>query len=132
LIVNVKNLALIIEDDDDLCVIFDQALQSAQFTTEIIRDGNTATTRLMQVQPALIVLDLHLPGTPGTQLLAQIRRDPCFAHTQVIVASADPRMAESLEGKADLILVKPVSYKQLRDLASRLNAMYQYAIKSVS
>jgi hypothetical protein len=39
----------------------------------------------------------------------------------VIVASADPVMAQSLSDQADLVLIKPISFSQLRDLANRFN-----------
>jgi hypothetical protein len=38
----------------------------------------------------------------------------------VIIATADPRMAEVLQEEADLVLLKPIGFGQLRDLASRL------------
>jgi hypothetical protein len=40
---------------------------------------------------------------------------------QVIVASADDRSAQALYGKASLVLLKPISFIQLRDLAGRFN-----------
>jgi len=118
-------MALIIEDDDDLCVIFEQALKSAMFEAEVIRNGDLAAQRLEREVPDLIVLDLHLPGLSGSHLLRRIRADARFSRTPVIVASADPRMAESLQEVADLVLIKPVSYKQLRDLASRFRSIHQ-------
>ena len=36
------------------------------------------------------------------------------------LVSADPQLAESVSGEADLVLVKPISFGQLRDLAHRL------------
>ena len=39
-------IALIIEDDEDLAEIFGQALHAAGYATEIIRDGLKATERL--------------------------------------------------------------------------------------
>jgi DNA-binding response OmpR family regulator len=67
-----------------------------------------------------VVLDLHLPGTAGTDILKRIRSDERLNQTRVIITTADARLAESLEEQADLILVKPVSFSQLRDMALRL------------
>lgn len=123
-------MALIIEDDDDLCVIFEQALKSAMFETEVIRHGDLAAQRLEREVPDLVILDLHLPGLSGTHLLHRIRANARFSRTPVIVASADPRMAESLQDIADLVLIKPVSYKQLRDLASRFRNIHEKIAKA--
>jgi two-component system KDP operon response regulator KdpE len=113
-------LALIIEDEADLAEIFSQALRAAGFGTEIARDGRQALERLASITPDVVVLDLHLPHVDGDDLLHQIRGDSRLADTRVIIASADPLMAEVLDGLADLVLIKPVSFGQLRDLSQRL------------
>lgn len=113
-------LALIIEDEADLSEIFSQALRAAGFATQVARDGRQALERLATLVPDVVVLDLHLPHVDGDDLLHQIRGDERLADTRVIIASADPLMAEVLDGLADLVLIKPVSFVQLRDLSQRL------------
>lgn len=115
-------LALIIEDDADLASIFSDALQAAQFTTEIIADGAVAQVRLTEVVPQLVVLDLHLPHVSGEILLRQIRSTPALAQVKVVIASADPITADMLSPESDLVLIKPVAFSQLRDLAQRLRS----------
>jgi CheY-like chemotaxis protein len=67
-----------------------------------------------------VVLDLHLPGVSGRKLLDVIRADGRLTKTRVILATADYRTAEELRDSADLVLLKPISFKQLRDLSARL------------
>jgi DNA-binding response OmpR family regulator len=117
-----KPLGLIIEDDVDLAGIFADALQAAEFKTEIIADGALAQTRLTEVVPRLVVLDIHLPHVSGELLLQQIRSNPALDRTRVVVASADPITADLLRPDSDLVLIKPVSFSQLRDLAQRLKS----------
>ena len=114
-------LAFIIEDDPKLANIFAEALRGAGFETEIIQEGRTARDRLAETIPALVVLDLHLPYLSGEDLLFHIRADKRLAETRIILATADPRMAENLREEADLVLIKPISFVQLRDLAARLH-----------
>ncbi len=113
-------LALIIEDDKKLSVIFEQAMKTAEFDTEVVRDGRRALTRLAEITPAVVVLDLHLPGVPGGDILKAIRADKRLADTRVMLATADPITAETLRSEADLVLLKPISFSQLRDLAFRM------------
>lgn len=115
-------VALIIEDDVDLADIFSDALQAAQFKTEIIADGAVAQKRLQEMIPQLVVLDLHLPHVSGETILRQIRSTPALAKVKVVIASADPITADMLSPESDLVLIKPVSFSQLRDLAQRLKA----------
>lgn len=115
-----NQLAVIIEDDQDLSNIYARALRAAEFDIEIIRDGRQALVRLAELQPIIVILDLHLPHISGDKILQHIRSDPRLAQTQVIITSADHILADSLKLEADLVLVKPISFIQLRDLAARL------------
>jgi PAS domain S-box-containing protein len=112
--------ALIIEDDGDLAAIFAEALKSAGFEPEVIRDGAIAEKRIKEVVPQIVILDLHLPHIDGPTLLAQIRADATLKATIVIVATADALMGKRFNDSADIVLIKPISFVQLRDLSARL------------
>lgn len=112
--------ALVIEDDPDLSDIFSEALSVAGFEVEVIQDGQVALQRLASVEAVVIVLDIHLPNVSGDIILQHIKADEKFAKTRIIVTTADTISAELLRDKADIVLVKPISFGQLRDLASRL------------
>lgn len=113
-------LALIIEDDENQAPIFAQALKMAEYETETIHDGQAALDRLAVVVPDLVLLDMHLPNVSGDTILHHIRADERLANTRVMLATADAYMAENLRDKSDLVLLKPISFTQLRDLAKRL------------
>lgn len=113
-------LALIVEDEPDLAHIFAEALKMAGFATEVAVDGEQALTRLQEVVPQVVLLDLHLPGVEGDKVLRRIRSEGRLAETRVMIASADATMAEALELDADLVLLKPIGFSQLRKLAERI------------
>ncbi len=113
-------LALVIEDDYDIATIFVEALKASGFQPQIIQNGDQALARLADVVPEVVVLDMHLPQVSGVDILRQIRADARLNNTRVLVATADPRIAESVESIADLVLVKPITFSQMRDLAKRL------------
>jgi DNA-binding response OmpR family regulator len=115
-----SHTALIIEDDADLAAIFAEALKSAGFEPQVIRDGAIAQKRIKEIVPQIIILDLHLPHVDGPTLLAQIRADATLKGTIVIVATADAVMGKKFHDAADIVLIKPISFVQLRDLSARL------------
>ena len=117
-----KDLALVIEDDQDLATIFAEALQSAGFTIEILGDGRIAQKRLQETAPRLILLDMHLPYISGVELLSQIQSDERFSQTLIVIATADARLADEYQDIADFVMVKPISFVQLRDLSQRLHS----------
>lgn len=112
--------ALIIEDDLKQAEIFSEALSLAGFESEIVPDGAVAAMRLEGESPDLILLDLHLPRVRGDKLLEQIRSLEHLKGAKVILATADPHLADMLRESSDLALIKPVSFNQLRELAERL------------
>ena len=112
------HLALIIEDDDLLGDIFSKSLEGV-YTTEVVKDGLLALERLDQIRPMLVVLDLHLPGLNGKEILASIRSNPALAETRVILCTADERTADLLQDQADIVFLKPVNPSQLRQMAAR-------------
>ena len=116
---NEKPLAIVIEDDPSQSDIFGRAVEMAGFQAERILNGAEAMERLKDVEPALVILDLHLPDVSGDEILRSIRADERLASVPVLLATADPLLAESLSEESDLILLKPVSFIQLRDLAVR-------------
>ena len=115
-------LALVIEDDPEQQKIFSKAVEMAGFSVEIFGDGNEAIQRLDEATPTLIILDLHLPNVSGDEILRHIRSQERLASVSVILATADPIFAESLSAESDLILLKPISFIQLRDLAIRMRS----------
>jgi hypothetical protein len=68
-------------------------------------------------------LDLHIPRVLGKDLLYYIRTDERLAGTRVILASGDYQLSQSLRDQADVVLLKPIGYQQLRDIASRMRLL---------
>jgi DNA-binding response OmpR family regulator len=115
-----KPLALIVEDELDISIVFSRALQAAGFETEVIRSGDIALEWLSSSKPDIVVLDLNLPRVTGQEILQYIRADERLAKTPVIIATAYARLAEGLREQADWVLFKPISFAQLRDLSARI------------
>ena len=112
--------ALVIEDDKNLALAFAEAVKEADYEVEVIYDGKTAMERLAEVTPAIVVLDLHIPHVKGSDILQYIRSTERIKDIRVIVASADDHEAAELRGAADLVLLKPIGFRQLQQLATRL------------
>jgi CheY-like chemotaxis protein len=117
----VNRLALIIEDDEDLADIFAEALGGVGYEVEHLGDGKLAQERLKNgPAPFLILLDMHLPHISGGEILTKIKKDERFANTLIILTTADARMGEAYSDQADFVMIKPISFVQLRDLTNRL------------
>jgi DNA-binding response OmpR family regulator len=118
-------LALVVEDHVDSAIIFSEAVKRAGFDVETIRDGAVALERLAAVEPDIVILDLNLPHVSGMDILRQIRSDPRLANTRVVVVTAHDEMVNSIQDQADLVLIKPVAFSQIRKLAADIGALIQ-------
>lgn len=114
-----KPLAYIIEDNEDTVFIFSGALELAEYEVEVATDGAIAQKRLTEIVPDLVILDLHMPNVTGDVLLKQIRADERLKEARVFLATADANMASQLRDQAELVLLKPIGFSQLKELAER-------------
>ena len=116
---NKNPLALVVEDNQDTVTIFKSALELARYEVKVALDGAVAQKVLTEIVPDLIILDLHMPNVTGDVLLKQIRSDERLKKTRVFLATADANMASYLRDQAELVLLKPIGFAQLKELAER-------------
>lgn len=113
-------LAFVVEDDRDVAHLLAEALHTAGYETEIYHNGLGALDGLAQAVPEIVLLDLQLPEVTGEEILLHIRAHRRLSATRVIIVTGEQQLAKSVERMADLVLLKPVSFDQVRDLALRL------------
>ncbi len=86
-------------------------------------NGHDGLRLAREQRPAIILIDLMLPGINGFELCRQLRIDPLTLHIPQIVLSARESpidQAEALAAGADRYLVKPVGIKLLVSLVESL------------
>ena len=111
---------LVVEDEVDLARVIAGYLQNEGFTVRQAHTGPDAVALAQQDSPALIVLDLMLPGFDGIEVCRQIRG---FSDCYIIMLTARDDEIDKVLGLsmgADDYLVKPFSP---RELMARVRAM---------
>ena len=117
-----KPLAFIVEDNDSLSDIFTQAMKIAGYDTQTVANGQQALDILASIEPTVVILDLYLPGISGDKILTYIRNESRLQKVIIVLTTFDSLLAEYLREQCDFVLLKPVSFSQLRDLGIRLRA----------
>jgi PAS domain S-box-containing protein len=81
---------LYIDDNDENVLLVKQILAS-QSNVRLItaEEGATGIDLACQELPGLILLDLHLPGMPGLEVLSRLRSNPLTAAIPIVVLTAD-------------------------------------------
>ncbi|MBR9883996.1 MAG: response regulator [Oceanospirillales bacterium] len=113
---------LVIDDEPAITRVIRRILQAEGYDVIIANDGFQGGTKLLQEQPALVTLDLSMPGMDGFEVLEFIRKTPDVAHTRVAVISAlgDAELQRAKEAGADLVLSKPFNNDQLVSIVKEL------------
>jgi two-component system, OmpR family, response regulator RegX3 len=98
---------LVIEDHKDLCPMFDLILQFHGFDVTVVSDGTKVMELLKDGTPFdAIMLDLHLPGTPGTEIFDMLEKRGDAK--KVLVVSAYLGEIKDFEIRGVNALQKPV------------------------
>jgi DNA-binding response OmpR family regulator len=111
-----KPKILVVDDEPDALEILGFKLKEAGFAPIVAKDGARAIVVARDERPALIVLDLMLPGVDGLEVCKILRHDPATAMIPIIMLTA--RAAEmdrvlGLELGADDYVTKPFSPREL-------------------
>jgi len=102
---------LIADDNDDLRVMWRQLLESNGYRVLEAADGRGAAERAVSERPALVIMDLGLPGMDGLSAVAEIRRHVPAAETEVLIVSAYDRLeyrTEAVAAGCGGFMTKPV------------------------
>jgi len=112
---------LVIEDDPSASSLLAEYIGGNGYEVEIATTGEQGLARAIEDPPALICLDIRLPGDmDGWQLLARLRERPDTAETPVVICTGrNGRDRASALGVTDFI-TKPFSQRQIREAIERL------------
>ena len=111
---------LVVDDDYELRSIVGFALRQGGFLALEAGDGSAALAVIEAEQPALVVLDLNLPGGDGLSLLPEIRTRTAAPVLVLSVRAAEEDVVQALDLGADDYLTKPFSP---RTLLARIRAL---------
>jgi PAS domain S-box-containing protein len=103
---------LLVEDDRDLCAAMARTLRSEGYEVLEAHDGASCLKEARLFLPDLVILDVVLPDSEGTEVCSALKEIPELTGTHVLMISGvrlDPRDREyAFRGGADGYLVKPV------------------------
>jgi PAS domain S-box-containing protein len=103
-------LALLVEDDAQSAELSAAILQSAGLSVRIAEASQEALNLAVELKPAVILLDLVLPGTEdGWSLLRRLKGNPVTSSIPVVVASVVNAPARAVGLGATDYLLKPLS-----------------------
>lgn len=121
--VETKRKILLVEDEQDIRELVRYNLEAEGFSVVEASDGEIALKLAVSERPALVVLDLMLPGIPGLEVCRLLRTKEATLHVPVLMLTARASEVDKvlgLEMGADDYVTKPFSP---RELIARIKAV---------
>ena len=115
-----KKHIIVVEDDQDLASLVSEYLTNQGFTISIIDNGIDAVPEIIEKQPALVILDLNLPGRDGFSVCRAVRNQYPGPLLMLTASNEAIDQIVGLELGADDYVNKPV---EPRILLARIRAL---------
>ncbi len=124
-LVRTLRTVLIADDEPSMRMLVHATIDSDDYYVVEAADGDEAWALIQRDKPALVLLDVQMPGRDGLEVLAAIKADPHLKSTRVILLSGKAQKEDieaGLFAGADFYLTKPFSPL---DLLTRVEAALQ-------
>ncbi|WP_019503486.1 response regulator [Pleurocapsa sp. PCC 7319] len=116
------NSVLVVEDNEDLSLLFKLVLESAGYQVATVDNGLNVLDFVEKIQPQLILMDIMMPEISGLEVTRKIKEKLNYGSLPVLLVSALDRLKDKQleDSKADGILYKPFN---IDDLISRVDKL---------
>lgn len=107
---------LVVDDEADIRNLLAYQLGREGYAVVTAATGEEAVDAAARVAPCLVLLDLMLPGIPGTEVCRRLRADPSTSSTPIIMLTARGEEIDRVVGfevGADDYVTKPFSPREL-------------------
>lgn len=122
-----RQSVLVVEDEEDIRELIRFNLEQEGFSVATVADGERALQVVQRERPALVILDLMLPGMPGVEVCKRLRSAEATSRIPIVIVTAKSSETDrvvGLEMGADDYIIKPFS---LRELVARVRAVLRRA-----
>ena len=114
-----RPLILLVEDTKDVRIMIVDYMEMAGYQIITAPDGLSGIDEAKKKRPALILMDIQMPGVDGLEAIRRLRADPEFRTTPIIALTALAMRGDRercLAAGATDYLAKPVSLKKLEHM----------------
>lgn len=107
---------LIADDEPNIVISLEYLMKREGHQVVVARDGEQALAMIREQRPALVLLDVMMPGKTGFEVCQSVRADESFAGMKIMLLTAKGRDTDVAQGMAlgaDAYMTKPFSTKEL-------------------
>jgi len=110
----VKQKVIVCDDDDEILDITAFILEDAGYDVIKVPESVKVIDTITETNPALVILDLWMPGMSGDEVVIALRKNDQLKHTNVIIISASRDGKQTaMQAGADQFIAKPYDLEHL-------------------
>lgn len=118
---------MIVDDDPQVTTLLKKYLSAKNFEVLAINESSKALSTARLITPDLFILDLMMPPPDGFALCTQLRADPKFAQTPILIITAmDISNSKATAFGANDYLAKPFN---LDEVVTRVNFLLNHGFE---
>ena len=107
---------LVADDEPNIVISLEYLMKREGYHVLVATDGNQALETIRREQPALVLLDVMMPGKTGFEVCQAVRADPALEGVRILMLTAkgrDTDISKGLALGANAYMPKPFSTREL-------------------
>ena len=107
---------LVADDEPNIVISLEYLMKREGYEVLVATDGHQALETIQREQPALVLLDVMMPGKTGFEVCQAVRADPALAGVRILMLTAkgrDTDISKGLALGANAYMIKPFSTREL-------------------
>ena len=116
---------LVADDEPNIVISLEYLMKREGYQVLVATDGNQALETIQREKPALVLLDVMMPGKTGFEVCQAVRADPALEGVRILMLTAkgrDTDVSKGLALGANAYMTKPFS---TRELVQKVAAMLE-------
>ena len=121
------NKLLIVDDEIEICEFLKSFFEDRDYKVAVASDGARALEQVNLFHPAVVLLDIQMPGMDGLQTLKKIKEvHPKVKVIMVTAVETQEKIEEAMRLGADNYITKPLSLEYLeKDVQDKIDVLAQ-------
>ena len=118
---------LVADDEPNILISLEFLMKREGYQVLVARDGHAALELIRRERPALVLLDVMMPGKSGFEVCQAVRADESLNGVKILMLTAKGRDTDRAQGlglRADGYMTKPFA---TQDLAARVRELLALA-----
>ena len=107
---------LVADDEPNIIILLEYLMKRAGYQVLLATDGQQALETIQRERPALVLLDVMMPGKTGFEVCQEVRADPALDGVRILMLTAKGRENDISKGMAlgaNAYMTKPFSTREL-------------------